>query len=101
MSGWGERSGVLIGDYIYSRAFRLSTEVPGMARVLSDTTHTIREGETGVFFDWPEPQLIRRAVKRLTEGAFSEVVLRAHAAAYSEERFIERLRALVAQDAKE
>jgi octaprenyl-diphosphate synthase len=42
---WGERAAVLMGDYIYSRAFNLSTEVPGMARILSDTTHTICEGE--------------------------------------------------------
>ncbi|MCZ6793936.1 MAG: polyprenyl synthetase family protein [Planctomycetota bacterium] len=42
---WGERAAVLIGDYIYSRAFQLSTEVPGMAQVLSQTTHTICEGE--------------------------------------------------------
>jgi octaprenyl-diphosphate synthase len=42
---WGERAAVLIGDYIYSRAFHLSTEVPGMAGLLSDTTHAICEGE--------------------------------------------------------
>ena len=42
---WGERAAVLIGDYIYSRAFHLSTQVEGMASVLSDTTHTICEGE--------------------------------------------------------
>ncbi len=42
---WGERAAVLIGDYIYSRAFHLSTQVQGMAGVLSDTTHTICEGE--------------------------------------------------------
>jgi len=42
---WGERAGVLVGDFIYSRAFSLSTEVPGMAAVLSATTHTICEGE--------------------------------------------------------
>ncbi len=42
---WGERAGVLLGDYIYSRAFSLSTEVEGMAAVLSATTHTICEGE--------------------------------------------------------
>ena len=42
---WGERAAILIGDYIYSRAFHLSTRVPGMASVLSDTTHTICEGE--------------------------------------------------------
>ena len=42
---WGERAAVLIGDYIYSRAFHLSTEIPGMAGLLSDTTHAICEGE--------------------------------------------------------
>ena len=42
---WGERAAVLIGDYIYSRAFHISTEVRGMASVLSETTHTICEGE--------------------------------------------------------
>ena len=42
---WGERAAILIGDYIYSRAFRLSTEVQGMARAFSDTTNTICEGE--------------------------------------------------------
>lgn len=42
---WGERPAILIGDFIYSRAFQLSTEVPGMAQVLSVTSHTICEGE--------------------------------------------------------
>jgi octaprenyl-diphosphate synthase len=42
---WGERAAVLIGDFIYSRAFYLSTQVHGMAGILSDTTHTICEGE--------------------------------------------------------
>ncbi len=42
---WGERAAVLIGDYIYSRAFHLSTQVEGMAEVLSETTNTICEGE--------------------------------------------------------
>lgn len=42
---WGERVAVLMGDFIYSRAFALSTEVPGMAQVLSRTTNTICEGE--------------------------------------------------------
>ncbi|MBI4583634.1 MAG: polyprenyl synthetase family protein [Planctomycetes bacterium] len=42
---WGERVAVLMGDFIYSRAFALSTEVPGMAQVLSQTTNTICDGE--------------------------------------------------------
>ncbi len=42
---WGDRPAILIGDYIYSRAFELSTQVEGMATVLSRATHTICEGE--------------------------------------------------------
>jgi octaprenyl-diphosphate synthase len=42
---WGERAGVLLGDFLYSRAFAISTRVPGMAKVLSETTNTICEGE--------------------------------------------------------
>ena len=42
---WGERAGILLGDYLYSRAFALSTEVAGMAQVLSVATNTICEGE--------------------------------------------------------
>jgi glycosyltransferase involved in cell wall biosynthesis len=59
---------------------------------------TVCEGETGVFFDQPEPARIRRAVIELAQGPFSEVELRAHANVFSEERFINRLRALVKEE---
>lgn len=43
---WGDdRPAILIGDFIYSRAFELSTQVDGMAAVLSRATNTICEGE--------------------------------------------------------
>ncbi len=42
---WGERAAILIGDFIYSRAFHLSTHVDGMATLLSKTTQTICAGE--------------------------------------------------------
>ena len=42
---WGDRAAVLLGDFIYSRGFSISTEVPGVSRLLADTTHTICEGE--------------------------------------------------------
>jgi glycosyltransferase involved in cell wall biosynthesis len=56
---------------------------------------TVREGKTGLFFNRPEPDFIRRTVLELSRGTFSETVLRAHAAAYSEECFIARLRAII------
>lgn len=42
---WGERAAVLLGDFIYSRGFGISTEVKGVSGLLADTTHTICEGE--------------------------------------------------------
>jgi glycosyltransferase involved in cell wall biosynthesis len=60
---------------------------------------TVVDGETGVFFDRPEPELIRRAVVEMTRGACSEARLRAHAATFSEARFIARLRAIVDEEA--
>ena len=42
---WGDRPAILIGDFVYSRAFWLSTQVEGMAALLSATTNAICEGE--------------------------------------------------------
>ncbi len=63
---WGERAAVLIGDYIYSRAFHLSTQVEGMASVLSDTTHTICEGEL--------LQLENRFVPDMSESTYLRII---------------------------
>ncbi|MEM7163905.1 MAG: polyprenyl synthetase family protein [Planctomycetota bacterium] len=42
---WGERSAILLGDFLYSRAFTLAAEVPRAFGVLADTTHTVCRGE--------------------------------------------------------
>ncbi|MCH2363071.1 MAG: polyprenyl synthetase family protein [Planctomycetes bacterium] len=42
---WGERPSILIGDFIYSKAFHLSTSVDGMAAALSEATNRICAGE--------------------------------------------------------
>ena len=42
---WGERPSILIGDFIYSKAFHLSTSVAGMAEALSEATNRICAGE--------------------------------------------------------
>ena len=42
---WGDRPSILIGDFIYSRAFQLSTTVEGMAAALSEATNKICAGE--------------------------------------------------------
>lgn len=42
---YGERASILLGDFIYSRGFSISTEVAGVSKLLADTTHSICEGE--------------------------------------------------------
>ena len=59
---------------------------------------TVVEGETGVCFDRPEPTEIRHALARLYSEALDEAQIRAHAARFGEERFVARLRAIVAEE---
>ena len=71
---WGERAAILLGDYIYSRGFTLSTEVDGVSGLLASTTHTICEGEllqVGSAFD-----------VELTEERYNEIILKKTAILY-------------------
>jgi glycosyltransferase involved in cell wall biosynthesis len=58
---------------------------------------TMEEEETGVFFDRPDPAAIRAAVRRLDLRVWDAEAIRSHAARYSEQRFIARLREVVAE----
>ncbi len=60
---------------------------------------TVVEGVTGVFFDRPEARLIREAVGEATAHDWKRADLQAHAARYSERAFLERLQAVVAEEA--
>ncbi len=44
---WGNEAAVLVGDYLYSRAFQMMVKVGSMEimRLLADTTNTIAQGE--------------------------------------------------------
>lgn len=53
---------------------------------------TLVEGLTGVSFPAPEPHAIREAVRQLSRQHFDEAALIAHAARYSEARFVAELR---------
>jgi len=46
-SVWGNQAAVLVGDYLYSRAFEMMVDVESMQvmRILANTTNTIAEGE--------------------------------------------------------
>ncbi len=59
---------------------------------------TVVEGHTGVFFDAPEPRIIRLAIERALIHSFDAAAIRAHAARYSEQRFISRLREIVDEE---
>jgi glycosyltransferase involved in cell wall biosynthesis len=59
---------------------------------------TIREDATGVFFDEPRGDAIADAIRRLAEMRWDAGTLEAHAAQFSESRFAERLRRIVAEE---
>jgi glycosyltransferase involved in cell wall biosynthesis len=59
---------------------------------------TVRDGETGVFFDEPEPAAIRDAVVKLLDRDWDRDALVAHAATFSEARFTTRLRGVVDEE---
>ena len=60
---------------------------------------TIVEGETGVFFEEPEPGAIAAAVDELVRTAWSETALTRHAASFGPSRFLEAL-ALVVEEVR-
>lgn len=56
---------------------------------------TVVEGRNGVLFDRPEPDAIVSALDRLDAATWEPERLREHARAFSEERFVSRLRELL------
>ena len=59
---------------------------------------TIVEGETGVFFDRPEPQAISEALDQLVRSRWDAAGIKDHAASFSEARFAARVRAIVDEE---
>jgi octaprenyl-diphosphate synthase len=65
---WGNSPSVLVGDFLYSRAFQLMVEMSNMdiMAILSDATNTIAEGEV--------LQLANIGNAALTEAQYMEVI---------------------------
>lgn len=65
---WGNSPPVLVGDFLYSRAFQLLVSIGNMdiMRVLSNTTNTIAEGEV--------QQLLNAGDPDVTEERYLEVI---------------------------
>lgn len=59
---------------------------------------TVVEGATGYFFEQPEPEAIAEAVRRLASSSFPPAALAEQAAAFSRERFRERLHEIVGEE---
>jgi len=60
---------------------------------------TVVEGQTGVFFDEPKADDIHAALVGMLARSWDGTRLRRHAASFSEENFIGRLRTVVAEEA--
>jgi len=61
---------------------------------------TVEEGTTGIFFDEPRPEEIRRAVADLRAASWDEDAVRRHASSFSEERFVTRMQMAVSEMAR-
>jgi glycosyltransferase involved in cell wall biosynthesis len=59
---------------------------------------TVLEGTTGVFFDAPEAESIANAIRSLEHEQLREERIRDHASQFGEERFVARLRDVVADE---
>jgi octaprenyl-diphosphate synthase len=54
---WGNEASVLVGDFLYSRAFQMMVEVQSMKimEIMSETTNTIAEGEVQQLINCHDP----------------------------------------------
>lgn len=78
-AAFGNAASVLVGDFLYSRAFQIMVEVDNMQvmRVLADATNTIAEGEVLQLMNAHDPdvddarylKVIRRKTAKLFEAA--------------------------------
>lgn len=65
---WGNVASVLVGDFLYSKAFQILTDIlhPKVMKVIADTANTMAEGEA--------LQLLDRHNPVTTEGAYLNVI---------------------------
>ena len=67
---WGNEASVLVGDFLYSRAFQMMVEVDSMRimNIMSETTNTIAEGEV--------QQLLNRHDPDTTQERYLQVIFK-------------------------
>ncbi|HVF53255.1 MAG TPA: glycosyltransferase [Actinomycetota bacterium] len=86
-------------DYGLTAVEAASFGKPTLALRWGGFLETIIEGVTGSFFDQPTGEDVARAVVESSSNTFDPSILRRHAASFSEESFIHRLREVVAERA--
>jgi octaprenyl-diphosphate synthase len=66
---WGNAASVLVGDFLYSRAFQMMVEADDMRvmRILADTTNQIAEGEVLQLLNIHNPNVDEAAYLRVIE----------------------------------
>ena len=64
---WGNEASVLVGDFLYSRAFQMMVNVNNMRvmQILSDATNTIAEGEVMQLLHCHDPDITEAQYKRV------------------------------------
>lgn len=74
---WGNQISVLVGDFLYSRAFQLLNRRndPAVMKILAQTTNLIAEGEV--------TQLVNRHNPDISEASYLEVIRRKTACLFS------------------
>ena len=74
---WGNAPSVLVGDFLYSRAFQLMVNIGDMAimEILANTTNVISEGEV--------QQLVNAKNPEIEEAAYFEVIYKKTAILFS------------------
>ncbi len=67
---WGNQAAVLVGDYVYSRAFQMMVKSDSLRimNLMADTTNTIAQGEVMQLLNINEPDT--------TEAAYHQVIYR-------------------------
>lgn len=67
---WGNEASVLVGDFLYSRAFQMLVEVNSMRimHIMAETTNTIAEGEV--------QQLLNRHDPETTQDRYLQVIFK-------------------------
>ncbi|MEM7543589.1 MAG: polyprenyl synthetase family protein [Pseudomonadota bacterium] len=65
---WGNQASVLVGDFLYSRAFQMMVDIqtPGIMDVIADATNTIAQGEVN--------QLVNCRNPDTTEGQYLRII---------------------------